>query len=179
MKRADSVKKTLMLGKIEGKRIRGQQRMRWLVGIIDSADLSLSKLRELEKGREGCCTAVHGVAKSQTWLSDWTTTNSIRELLGEIDCLSYLWTQCPVPRTLPNLSKDVPVCQFNKRLTMLRQIVVAWEMMFLQPLLKSEVSCVRNWEGLFRFLWIHCQCCLPSTLQNLKSAQWNNILDPV
>ena len=70
MQRSDSLEKTLMLGKIEGKRRRGQQRMRWLDGIIDSMDMILSKLQEVVMDREGWHTSVHGVTKSWTRLSD-------------------------------------------------------------------------------------------------------------
>ena len=85
MWRANTLEKTLMLGKIEGRRKRGRQRTRWSDGIIDSMDLSLSKFQEMVKDREAWHTALHGVSKSQTSLSDWTTIDNSQNWMSNIN----------------------------------------------------------------------------------------------
>ena len=100
MQRTDSFEKTLILGKIESGRRRGQQRMRWLDGITDSMEMSLSKLRELVMDREAWCAAVHGIAKRWTRLSDWTELIDVKKL---------------APHLAPNRSliSDISPCQVN------------------------------------------------------------------
>ena len=91
MRRADSLEKTLMLGKIEGRRRRGQQRMRWLDGFIDSTDVSLHKLQEIVKDKGVWCAAVHRVTKSQTQLSNGTTMKQTQDIEKRLPKVEKGW----------------------------------------------------------------------------------------
>ena len=104
IQRAHSLEKTLMLGKIEVRKRRGWQRMRWLDGITDSMDMNFSEFRETGKDREGWCAAVHGVAKSWTWLSDWTTTEWLSFYFYPSNIPKQAWCWCHRGETAWSLS---------------------------------------------------------------------------